>query len=66
MPSVHIKMIPTKQYNFIYRTQAEMKIKKKCGQYSLSQTVLHLLEECERLKELEDSLTRISALTLNK
>jgi hypothetical protein len=48
---IQIKNIPTETYCFILKAQTDMKIKKKCGQYSLSQTVLNLLDELKAIKE---------------
>ena len=45
MPSVVLKDIKQETYAEILKKQTEEKIKKKCGQYSISTTINKILDE---------------------
>lgn len=51
MASIKLNDIPTEIWNDILKTQSELKIKKKCGQYSQEKTVYAMLEDYRKIKD---------------
>lgn len=51
MTSIYVKAIPEDLVSFILKTQWDLKIKKKVGKYSQSQTIIHIVKEYKKLIE---------------
>lgn len=51
MTAINVKAIPDELVPFILQTQLELRIKKKAGKYSQSQTVIHIIKEYKKLTE---------------
>lgn len=51
MPQIKLKEIPTEIYQFILKTQGEIKVEKKSCQYSLEKTVFKMLKDLKELVE---------------
>lgn len=49
METIYVKAIPEDSVKFILAVQAEMKFKKGRGNYSQSQTVVHIIKQYESL-----------------
>ncbi len=63
MASIQINGIPQETYRFILKMQAEIKIKRRMGQYSQAKTVLNIIED---YKSMRESQTALSALNFKK
>lgn len=51
MPHISLKKLPVETYQFILKSQGELKAEKKTSQYSLELTVIKLLKEIQQIKE---------------
>jgi len=51
MTSIYLKNIPEDLAEFILKNQWDIKIKKKIGKYSQSQTVIHIIKEYKKIVE---------------
>lgn len=51
MPHISLKNLPVETYQFILKSQGELKAEKKTSQYSLELTVIKLLKEIQQIKE---------------
>lgn len=56
MESIYVKAIPLDSVKFILAVQSEMKFKKGRGNYSQSQTVVHIIKEYENLLKEKNAL----------
>lgn len=51
MPVLPLKDMPTDVKNFLLDIQADIKKKKKVGQFSLESTIYHIIREYKKSKE---------------
>lgn len=55
MTTIYVKAIPKDLAVFIIQTQWDMKCKKGMGQYSQSQTIVHMLNEYKKMMQKNDA-----------
>lgn len=51
MTTIYVKAIPEELVSFILTVQGNIKVQKKVGKYSQSQTILHIIREYKKQTE---------------